>query len=107
MQERRRHPRLDVNLPVILRHRGRLLPATMLNLSVGGAYIRTDDGRVSEDGPVEVIFDIDANTRDISLRGTILRNSPLSDSSGLGIQFTNLFSESHRAVEEFLRRNLN
>ena len=106
MPERRRYPRLEAKLPVTLRHQGRFIPATLLNISCGGVRIIADDSIFSLTTPVEMIFDLDESHRDVSLRGRITRatSGPMGD---LGIQFSNLFSESHRAVEDFLKQHLN
>ncbi len=99
-KEQRRFPRLPVDLPVILRHRGRLIPATALNISCGGLYLDTGTADVSIDAPVEIIFDLEGN-RDLSLRGQITRVEGTTDRSGLGVQFTNVFSMSHKAVQDY------
>ncbi len=106
MKERRRYPRLDIDLPVILRHDGRFIPATILNLSCGGMCIRTDGADLVADKPAEIIFDLGEDNRDLSLRGEIVRRDA-DDSSSAGIQFTNLFSEGYTAVQEYLRTHLN
>lgn len=105
MLEKRRHRRLDVDLPVILRYKGRLLPATILNLSCGGMCLRAEGEGIAADGNVEVIFDLGEERRDLSLRGRVTRVEETADAASMGVQFTNLFSASHRAVEEYLRKN--
>ena len=108
MQEKRRYERLAVDLPVILRHGGRLIPATALNLSCGGMYLHADHHDIRPDLPVEVIFDLGDDQRDISMRGQILRvDREGQEPAGLGIRFTNLFSLSHKAVEHYVHQNLN
>ncbi|MBI4126561.1 MAG: PilZ domain-containing protein [Deltaproteobacteria bacterium] len=99
MLERRRSPRLALELPVTLRHGGRFIPATALNMSNGGMLIQADDQNVTTQAPVEIVFDLDPTHRDVALRGNILR----VESQSLGIQFTNTFSESYRMLQEFLR----
>lgn len=105
MLEKRRHRRLNVDLPVILRHKGRLLPATILNVSCGGMYLRAEAGDIAADGNVEVIFDLGEEQRDLSLRGRITRIEPAPDATHVGVQFTNLFSLGHKAIEEYLQRH--
>lgn len=107
MLEKRRHRRVAVNVPVILRHGGRLLPATMMNLSCGGMLLRTEGSDISAEGPVEVIFDLGEYGKDISMRGRITRLDTASEEADMGVQFTNLFSISHKAIQEYLRKNLN
>ncbi|HPQ80627.1 MAG TPA: PilZ domain-containing protein [bacterium] len=107
MLEKRRHRRVEIDLPVILRHGGRLLPATMLNLSCGGMLLRAEGKDISSEGPVEVIFDLGEYGKDLSMRGRITRMTPASEEADMGVQFTNLFSVSHKAIQEYLRKNLN
>jgi uncharacterized protein (TIGR02266 family) len=106
MQEKRRHNRIPLELPVILRHMGRIIPATALNVSSGGMYLRAEQADISGNHPVEVIFDLDDGERDLSLRGQVTRIEEDTDGTGMGVQFTNLFSESHKALSEYLRRRL-
>lgn len=99
MIDRRRSPRIALELPVTLRHGGRFIPATALNMSNGGMLVQASDQQVNLTAPVEIVFDLDATHRDVALRGSILR----ADATSFGIQFTNTFSESHRMLQEFLR----
>ena len=107
MDEKRRHKRLNIALPVILRSGGRIIPATALNLSCGGMYIRADEPGVASEKPVEVIFDLTEDDKDVAMRGNVTRIEDAKGHTGLGIQFTNLFSLSHKAIERYLRNNLN
>ena len=104
--DKRKFPRFVMNLPVILRHKGRLIPATASNISCGGMFISADNLDISAEHPVEVIFDLDDN-KDLSLRGQITRIELGNDMSGLGVRFTNLFSDSHKVVQKFINSNLN
>lgn len=106
MEERRRHQRVEVAFPVLLRHAGRIIPATALNISCGGMFIKADQLEIAADKPVEVIFDLSRDERDISMRGNITRLKETGGETGLGVQFTNLFSLSHKAIERYLRNNL-
>ena len=96
---------MTVNLPVVLRHRGRLIPATTLNISCGGMYIDVKHPDISKSAPVEIIFDLEER-RDLSLIGKITRVESGSGASGLGVQFTDVFSLSHKVVQDYLRTNL-
>ena len=110
MREKRRHKRLDLALPVILRCGGRLIPATMLNLSCGGARIRAEETDFSENAPVELIFDLNNQTYDISMRGNIVHSAedPTAQTGCIaGVQFAGVISDSHKAVEDYLKKNLN
>ena len=110
MREKRRHKRLDLALPVILRYGGRLIPATMLNLSCGGARIRAEQTDFSTDTPVELIFDLDNQTYDISMRGNVVHSTedPTAQAGRIaGIQFAGVISDSHKAVDDYLKKNLN
>jgi len=110
MNEKRRHKRLELALPVILRYGGRLIPATMLNLSCGGACIRAEQVDFSTNAPVELIFDLDNQTYDLSMRGSVVHSAEDTTSQPgcyAGVQFAGAISESHKAIEEYLNKNLN
>ena len=110
MIETRRYQRLPVKLPVTIRCQGRLIPATMLNLSCGGACVRADGIDLSSDLPVELVFDFESGQRDVSMRGRIVHTQQDSDgmpAAHAGIRFSNLFSVGHKAIQDFLRKNLN
>lgn len=107
MLEKRRYQRLEIDLPVILRYDGRLLPATILNISCGGVCLRASETAFLNKAPVEIIFDLNEKQRDISMSGTITRVDPSPDAANVGIQFTNLFSLSYKTIQEYLGKNLN
>jgi hypothetical protein len=106
MSEKRRYSRISVDLPVILRHGGRIIPATLQNISSGGVYLKTDKSRIATGRPVEIIFDLSDANRDLSMRGQVLRVEDVDDKNGVGVQFTNLFSLSHKAVQKYIDENL-
>lgn len=106
MQERRRHKRLLIELPVTLRYKGSLIPATALNVSCGGMCLSTDNPEVNDAKNVEVIIDLSAAELDISVRGQIVRVTE-GNNTNLGIQFTNLYSLGHQAIERFINRRNN
>ncbi|GEM_PF-1261833 len=102
--ERRRYGRLDVTLPVTIRYRGRLIPATALNLSCGGMMLDSESA-FEESGRVEVILDLSSIERDVTLRGEVVRSESAHAGARVGIRFTNLFTIGHDAVSRYLRRN--
>lgn len=106
MQERRRHKRLLVDLPVTLRYKGSLIPATVLNISCGGICLATDNPEVNDAKNVEVIIDLSAAELDVSVRGQIVRVTEGNDKK-LGVQFTNLYSLGHQAIEKFINSRNN
>lgn len=106
MSEKRRYGRLPIEVPVILRHGGNLIPATMLNISTGGMYLRVESFPIQSDRPVEVIFDLNGSSRDIAMRGLITRVDDDAGRRGVGVQFTNLFSLSHQAVQQYVTEHL-
>ena len=107
MEEKRRHKRLNISLPVILRHEGRIIPATALNISCGGMFIRAEQAGLKGEGPVEVIFDLTEGEKDVSMRGNITHSEGSAGHTDLGVQFTNLFSLAHKAIERYLKDSLN
>ncbi len=110
MFEKRRYQRISVSLPVTVRYQGRLLPATMCNLSCGGACVHVNSPDVGDRASVEIIFDLDDCQRDVSMRGNVVYcapTNPTEEGITAGIRFSNLFSNGHRVVQEYLRKNLN
>lgn len=105
--DRRQFPRLDVDLPVILRHNGRLIPATALNISCGGMFLSTENPNITESGNVEVIFDLATGERDVSMRGTIVRVETGRKTQKLAVKFTNLYTVGHQILERFIKKHLN
>lgn len=103
--EKRQFPRLDVDLPVVLRHNGHLIPATALNISCGGMCLKTDNPEIVDNGNVEVIFDLATGEKDVSVRGKIVRLER-DEETEMGIQFVNLYSAGHQALERFIRKHL-
>lgn len=106
MSERRLHKRLNINLPVTLRYRGDLIPATALNISCGGICLATEETEVIDDNNVEVIIDLAASELDVSVRGKIVRVSE-GRQKKVGIQFTNLYSIGHQTIEKFIQKHKN
>lgn len=104
--EKRRHPRVALDLPVTVRHKGKLIPATAVNVSCGGMYLVTEGETLSENSSVEITFDLNEETRDVSLCGVISRVEK-TDRPRIGVQFGSFFSAGHRALREFLRKHLN
>lgn len=108
MREKRRFKRLNVELPVTLRHSGHLIPATTLNISCGGVCLDVESEELDLAGrkKVEVIIDLSAEERDVSLRGEITRIED-GEKSRIGIKFTNLYTVGHQTLEEFINRSHN
>jgi len=101
MIDRRRHPRFDVEILATARNGGRLFPATMSNLSVGGAYIKISQEHIDNTSPIEIIFNLNDKDKDLSLMCGIRR----VENEGIGVQFLNPFSEQHKLVRKYLAKN--
>jgi len=103
--EKRRHKRLQLQIPVTIRCNGRFIPATLVDVSCGGMGIKTGSTDIAKSDLIEVAFDLDDKRRDLSLRGSVAR---VADSEGhhIGIQFGNFFSESHKTLRQFLHQRL-
>ena len=104
-RERRRHERLNVELPVTIRYNGRLIPATALNLSCGGVQLDAKNVDLEKDGKVELVVDLSAHDTDVSLRGEVAWAEVIDQKTRLGIKFTNLFAVGHEAVQRYLRKH--
>ena len=94
------------DLPVTLRHQGKLIPAVALNVSCGGMYVETETRELGLNSTVEVTFDLDSENRDVSLCGVISRVED-APKPRIGIQFGSFFSAGHKTLREFLRKHVN
>ncbi len=104
--EKRRHKRLEMQIPVTLRCNGKLLPATATNISVGGICIKPENfENIDKDDQVEINFDLNEENRDLSLRGAVARINSSADSC-IGIKFANFNSTSHKMLRQYLHREL-
>lgn len=101
--EKRESPRVDVHLPVTLRHNGKLIPATTENVSCGGMYLSSPTGEVMLGGNIEVILDLTEIERDVTLRGSVVRVDSQDDGK-MAIQFVNLLSGGHSSLQRFLKK---
>lgn len=101
--DRRTYPRSPVNLPVVVRYGGALLPAVTHNLSCGGMSLSVTGAAVQSATHLELIFDLPEAERDVSLRAAIVRAKPNSASAEFGVQFINMFSDDHDALVRFLQ----
>lgn len=102
--ERRGGHRFDIHLPVTLRHNGKLIPATTENVSCGGMYLSTATSEMTMGGSVEVILDLTEMERDVTLRGAVVRVDT-HDTTKMAIQFVNLLSGGHSALQRFLKKS--
>lgn len=103
MSQKRRYQRFDVSLPVIVRHCGRLIPATVQDLSIDGMLVVTSSPDVSSGSSVEVTFDL-GETKDVSVMGSVRHIERTEENAKFGVQFINPLSESNQAVREFVNR---
>ncbi|PIR21345.1 MAG: hypothetical protein COV45_00955 [Deltaproteobacteria bacterium CG11_big_fil_rev_8_21_14_0_20_47_16] len=101
--ERRESARIDVNLPVTLRHNGKLIPATAENVSCGGMRLNAATNNVVPGGHVEVVLDLGEMEKDVTLRGTVVRLDA-QDQKKVAIQFVNLLSNGHASLQRFLKK---
>ena len=96
---------MAIDLPVTIRSGGQLIPATVTNISCGGMFLTMDVADIAENSTVEVTFDLDNENRDLSLSGIVARVESKGP-QGVGVQFGNFFSASHKILREFLRKQL-
>lgn len=106
MIERRQHPRYEMDLPLTLRTRGRLIPAACIDISPGGICLLTDYNEEIEEGVVEVVIDLTPRYRDVSLRGRVLR-SQRAIGQKVAIQFTSPESKGLQTLTSFLSNQVN
>jgi hypothetical protein len=90
MEERRKSPRLDLNLPAQWETESGTHQGTVINCSVGGCFIRA---QVEEPGdePMKLAIHL-PNGNDIELWGSVAYYLP---TMGFGLRFTSRSDESH------------
>ena len=98
--ERRKHPRFEMDLPVTLRAQGKLIPAATIDISLVGICLLTDLQHEIKDGAVEVVVDLNPHFRDVSLKGNVLR-SQNSIERKVAIEF-NAPSSGLQSLKKFL-----
>lgn len=106
MIERREHPRFEMELPITLRTRGKLIPAACLDISQGGVCLLTDYNEEISEGLVELVIDLSPTYRDVSLRGRVLRFQKTIGQK-VAIQFTTPDSKGQQTLKNFLERQVN
>ncbi len=104
MLEKRRFPRIKMNLPLTIRYNGYLVPATATNVSCGGMCLATDNPVVVGDGDVEIIFDLSKSETDVSVRGKVVRVEPGTTKS-VGVQFTNFESVGYKILKRYIENS--
>lgn len=100
--ERRRNPRVVVDVPVTLRYKGRFIPAVTKDISVSGLSVLTNDPAISNEGAVEVVADLSYQLKDVALTGTIVRVTSGREKT-IAIRFTNPKSPGFFRLEEFVK----
>ena len=120
--EKRRHPRVDLELPIFIRPNRQAAPvkATILNLSVSGLMIRTDHPILRVGSHVEIQFEADGAlvlrgkvTQRDSVELLLLEEEPeesvirwADDSGKFGVEFVNLSPEKEHQLGELIRNLL-
>lgn len=102
MCEKRRQPRIESDIDAIIRYKGCLHPVVITNISGGGICAHIDDPNIASDDNIEIIFDLDNNLKDLSIRGKVAHVEPSEDGAKIGIQFTGVFSDSFEAIQKYL-----
>ncbi len=104
MREKRRYPRVKLNLPITIRYHGILVPANSVNVSCGGMCLATDNPEVIGDDDVEIIFDLSKSEPDVSVRGKVVRIEP-GMTKNVGVQFTNFESVGYKILKRYIENS--
>lgn len=105
MRDSRRYERVGVSIPATLRQSGRLIPATVLNVSQDGILIKADTSDVTSGAPVEATFNLN-NTKDLSVVCRVRHCERYEDSALLGLQFKTFLSEDCSEIRNFISKKI-
>lgn len=104
--ERRRHPRIAVNWPIIVVTPQLYLGGEAVNISIGGANIRcsTDPERT---GPLRMAFQIPAQEEFLQVTGVVVWTNSYEQvddfhSWETGVRFTSFIGESRKHLIEVI-----
>ncbi|MFO0657733.1 MAG: PilZ domain-containing protein [Polyangia bacterium] len=99
---KRRHPRLPVTIPVTFHREGALdsLPGELLEISLGGAFLRSDQDlpAVGDDVVVDVL--LPGGAVPVPLQGKVATRNE----SGVGLKFVYRDGGGSRRIRELIRR---
>lgn len=105
MSDKRRHQRFGTEIPAVVRHLGRLIPASIKNVSTGGMFVVTESNDVSSTSPLELIFDLGNSNGELSVMGRIRHLERTDDEAYLGVQFTTPFADGMKGILSFCSSN--
>lgn len=100
-RERRRSPRIDVNLPARWEGAGTLQDAEVTNLSIHGCFVLSG-GTVENKELVRVELTLPDDT-EISVWGEVV---DAANEIGFAVQFTSISDDDRERLEHFLARAL-
>lgn len=100
-QDKRKHPRLTVNLPAVYRSANMTMDAYVANLSQGGAFVAAPS--VDAVGtPAHLTISLPGQAEPIRVEGRVIWVHRLHPRRGMGICFTALGREQRLALANFL-----
>lgn len=102
--EKRKHPRLPVNLPATYRSTGLVQDVRVSNLSKTGLSIACEETEPLGT-EAEVLLSLPAEQEPIPLQGVVIWVSSNPDHPGMGIQFRDLPAEARSALTNYLMRS--
>jgi uncharacterized protein (TIGR02266 family) len=100
-QDKRKHPRLPVNLPAVYRSANMTVDAYVANLSQGGAFVAAP--LVDAVGtPAQLTISLPGQSEPVRVVGRVVWVHRLHPRMGMGICFTELGREQRLALANFL-----
>ena len=104
MDERRRHPRVALNMVVQFRHDSMdaFISEHATNISMGGMFIETEAPKSVGD-VVYLQFTLSDTGQKIEGMGKVIHvNPPGSERTGMGIEFVNLDAEFEKVIDQIV-----
>lgn len=105
--DRRKEPRLDVNIQVDYKARDMFISNYVTNISKGGVFIQTDSP-LPIHSEIQVTFSIPETGRTITAKGKVawtydIKKGSISITPGMGIRFTDLSMDNRKILEDYIR----
>jgi c-di-GMP-binding flagellar brake protein YcgR len=102
-KERRKHPRLIVQIWAVEKNDNSRSFHLLTNLSIGGFFI---EKRLPFQVGSKVNLDLDIDGELLSLRGKIVNNykNPVTDHTGAGVQFVEMDERVKTKIKDYLKK---
>jgi uncharacterized protein (TIGR02266 family) len=102
----RKAARISTNLKLISRNSGNSVDSFIMNMSTGGAFIKTSH-LLPVDAEFSLNLQLPGDTEIMTIPGRVVWTKSVSSASpaGMGIQFTNVSPHHHKKLADFVEKH--